>query len=191
MATYDEKSGVHVTATDAGWPVGVGADEPGQTYSGNGGDGIMIQAVAVNGETYHVNAQDAIKVAFQLDVTATSGTFRVRPIIGGSETVDIPFDCTAEQLNAAFIGTSKIHPSDLVFTGGPAGTPFNVKTEYGGYRFTDLDAPVVTKNGLMDGGNPGTVKWTKSSAAPLNNNGGDNPVPHKAKKSPKKKSKKS
>ena len=104
-----EKSGVHLTGADSGWPVASSA-EPDPRKDGTGADPhSRASSVAVN--TFEVNERQKVVV------DATGGTFTLTYSCQTSGNID--FDATPAEVVTALEALSNVGSGDVAVTGGP------------------------------------------------------------------------
>ncbi|HEY3435079.1 MAG TPA: hypothetical protein VGK41_05455 [Solirubrobacterales bacterium] len=105
-----ERSGVHLTGADSGWPVGSAA-EPGPRKDGTGAD-PHSRADSVAGNTFEVNERQRIVV------DATGGTWK--PKFGGkTAAAGVSATATAKVLREALEALESIGAGNVDVTGGP------------------------------------------------------------------------
>ena len=106
-----EKSGVHITGADSGWPV-AGTGEPEPRKDGSGADPhSRVDSVANN--TFDVNERQKIVV------DATGGKYKLK--LEGAESAEITPAKTAAELRAILEAHAKIGAGNVDVTGGPGG----------------------------------------------------------------------
>lgn len=109
MADVVERSGIHLTGADSGWPV-ASSDEPDPHKDGTGADPHSAAAeVAAN--VVQVNERQKIVVK------ATAGQYKLT--FEGQQTADIDFDATPAELVSALEALSNVGVGDVAVTGGP------------------------------------------------------------------------
>ena len=104
-----EKSGVHLTGADSGWPV-ASAAEPGPRKDGTGAD-PHSRADAVAGGVFEVNERQRIVV------DATGGDYKLK--FGANTTAAIAATATAKALREALEAIASIGAGNVDVTGGP------------------------------------------------------------------------
>lgn len=149
----DEKSGVHLTGADSGWPV-AGAAEPAPRKDGTGAD-PHSRAASVAGNVFEVNERQAIVV------DATGGKYKLK--WSGQTTGELTPAKTALQLQEALIALSNIGPGDVLVTGGPGGAggkvPYYV-TFQGALKEKDVALIEVVEEETTGGAGTVTVTTT-------------------------------
>jgi hypothetical protein len=146
-----EKSGVHLTGADSGWPVG-GSAEPDPKKAGDGVD-PHTRATAVAGNTFEVSERQ------KLAVDATGGKYKLK--LEGVSTGEITPAKTAAELKAILEAHEKIGAGNVEVTGGPGGaaavTPYLI-TFKGALKEKDVPALEVVNKEVTGGA--GTVVVT-------------------------------
>lgn len=150
-----EKSGVHITGADSGWPTGNVAAEPPHTKPGNGVDTLHDATSVAN----HA-VQDASSVDEQQTVTrngtVTGGTFKLGLVIDGEKQVTAALTgagtLTAAAVQSALEALPGVDGGDVTVTGATGG-PFTLT--FAGGRFADQDVPALTveQSAVTGGGN--------------------------------------
>ncbi len=161
-STIPEKSGVHLTGKDSGWPVG-GAGEPGHVKPGNGAD-TLPKAQSVSGGLITDAGTNEIQ---SLKVQATGGTWKLT--FEGKQTAAIEWNATAAKVKAALEALANIAKGDVKVTGGPGdegGTKPYVVTFEGGYADKNVGSLVADATALTGGEHKITVT-TSTAGAPL------------------------
>lgn len=153
MADNAEKSGVHLTGKDSGWPVG-GAGEPPHTKDGTGADPFP-DAQSVAGGVVKDAGKDEVQKA---TVTATGGSFKLT--FDGKQTAAIAEAATAAQVQTALEALENIDAGDVTVT-GEAGGPWNIT--FGG-QYVDTDVPQITADGAELTGEGAEVTVTTTQA---------------------------
>jgi hypothetical protein len=148
-----EKSGVHLTGADSGWPVG-GTSEPGAKKDGTGSD-PHSRAASVAGNTFEVNERQ------QIVVDATGGTYKLK--FEGQTTTALSALATATDVQNALIALSNIGVGDVAVTGGPGSaggkSPYYV-TFQGALKEKDVAAIEVVEEVTTGGAGTVTVTTT-------------------------------
>jgi hypothetical protein len=146
-----EKSGVHLTGADSGWPVG-GPAEPDPKKLGDGVD-PHTRADSVAGNTFEVSERQ------KLVVNATGGKYKLK--LEGVTSEEVTPAKTAAQLKAILEAHGKIGAGNVEVTGGPGGaggvTPYLI-TFKGALK--DKDVPALEPVNLEVTGGAGTVVVT-------------------------------
>lgn len=155
MATTAEKSGIHLTGADSGWPVGAEAS-PGNAKDGTGSDPYS-RADAVAANIVEVNERQKIVV------DATGGKYKLK--WSGQTTGELTPAKTALQIQEALIALSNIAPGDVEVTGG-AGNAGGTKPYYVTFTGTlkDADQPAIEVIEEETTGGAGTVTVTTTTA---------------------------
>lgn len=152
-----EKSGVHLTGADSGWPV-ASAAEPDPRKTGTGAD-PHSRASAVAGNNFEVNERQ------QIVVDATGGTYKLK--WSGQTTTALTPATTATQLQAALVALSNLGPGDVLVTGGPGGAggkaPYYV-TFQGVEKEKDVPQIEVVEEETTGGAGTVTVTTTTSGS---------------------------
>lgn len=153
MSDSVEKSGIHVTGKDSGWPVG-GKGEPGHVKDGTGADPLPHVTSVSGGVVKDAGKDEAQKVA----VDATGGTFKLT--FSGKQTAAIAEAATAKAVREALEALDNINPGDVEVTGADGG-PFTI-TFVG--QYADKNVPQMTADGaaLTGGGHEVTVTTTQA-----------------------------
>lgn len=107
MAEVVEKSGVHLTGADSGWPV-AGSSEAQPKKDGTGSD-PHSRASEVAGGVFEINERQ------KLVVDATAGQFKLT--YSGQQTADIAFNASAAALTSALEALSNIGVGDVLVSG--------------------------------------------------------------------------
>jgi hypothetical protein len=118
-----EKSGVHLTGADSGWPV-AGTDEAQPKKDGQGND-PHSRADSVAGNTFEVSERQKVVV------DATGGTYKLK--LAGKTTAKINATATAAQLREALEAIETIGAGNCDVTGGP-GNAGGTKPYYVSYK---------------------------------------------------------
>lgn len=160
-STNTEKSGVHLTGADSGWPTGNDATEPPYTKPGTGVDALP-HASAVAGGVITDAGTDEVQLV-TINGGPTGGTFTLKLGAGGAVTAGIGNNPTAAQVKAALVATADFDDADLDVTGATGG-PFTV-TFKGQYADKNVAALVATSS-LTGGTTPAVVVSTSTPGAP-------------------------
>lgn len=107
MAELAEKSGVHLTGADSGWPVAAAA-EPDPHKDGTGAD-PHTHASSVADSVIEVSERQA------LVVDATAGQYKLT--FSGQQTADIAFNATAANIVSALEALSNVGVGDVAVAG--------------------------------------------------------------------------
>lgn len=119
--TIPEKSGIHLSGADSGWPVGNVATEPPHTKNGTGTDTTLPKAQSVAGGFITDAGTDEVQ---KVTLTkATGGTFPLT--LGGKTTADISWEAKASAVQTALEKLSTIGAGNVLVTGEPKG-PYSV-----------------------------------------------------------------
>jgi hypothetical protein len=153
-----EKSGVHTTGEDSGWPVGNVAVEPPHTKAGDGTDPLPDVASVAGGKVKDAGKDEVQKVT----VTATGGTFTLS--FGGKTTGDIAENATAAKVQEELEKLSSIGSGNVTVTGN-AGGPYSVT--FGG-KFVDKNVAQLTADATkLEGEGKGVAIETTTGGEPL------------------------
>lgn len=150
MAEVGEKSGVHLTGADSGWPVAADA-EPDPKKDGTGAD-PHSRASEVAGGVFEINERQSV------DVDATGGTFTLT--YDGQTTGAIAFNAAASAVKTALEALPNIEADDVLVAGGPGksggGSPYYITFQG---TLAEQDVAEVTADGanLTGGGASATV----------------------------------
>lgn len=160
-----EKSGVHLTGADSGWPVGA-ASEPPYRKAGNGTDVAGHDALSAAGHAIHDAAGVAEQQTITQSGTGVGGTFQLGVTIDGEkqDTAAIAAGAalTAATVQSAIEKLTAIHGGDVTVTGATGG-PFTI-TFHG--QFSEQDVPQVTvDNKALTGTTPNVVAATATPGA--------------------------
>lgn len=153
-----ERSGIHITGKDSGWPVG-GPDEPDPKKDGTGVDDLPKVESIAQGEV--TAAEESQRVS---DTGGDSGTTFTLTFDGQTTAALNRDTATAAQVKTALEGLSNIAPGDIDVTGATGG-PFTIRfLEDGAHGGDNLPAitgagigvneiQTVTVEGAPEGGN--------------------------------------
>jgi len=148
-----EKSGVHLTGADSGWPV-AGSAEPDPKKDGSGAD-PHSRASSVKGNTFEVSERQRIVV------DATGGTYKLK--LGGKTSAKINSTATAKQVQEALEALESIGAGNCEVTGGPGNAggknPYYV-TFKGALKEQDVAQLEVVEKETTGGGGTVTVTTT-------------------------------
>jgi hypothetical protein len=108
MAELTEKSGVHLTGADSGWPVASSGEN--QPHKDGTGADPFVKASEVADNVIEVSERQSVAVK------GTSGTYTLT--YSGQTTAAIDFDETPENVQAALVALSNLAPGDVVVSGG-------------------------------------------------------------------------
>lgn len=106
-----ERSGIHLTGADSGWPV-AGPAEEAPKKDGQGND-PHSRASSVKGNKFEVSERQAIVV------DATGGKYKLK--LGANTTTELTPATTAAQMKAALEALASIGAGNVEVTGGPGG----------------------------------------------------------------------
>ena len=150
-----EKSGVHITGADSGWPV-AGAGEAQPKKDGKGND-PHSRADSVAHNTFEINERQAIAV------DATGATYKLK--FGGKTTAKINAIATAKQVREALEALESIGAGNCDVTGGP-GNAGATAPYYVTFKGTLKDQDVATLEVVEEEttGGAGTVTVTTTTA---------------------------
>lgn len=109
MADVVERSGVHLTGADSGWPV-ASSDEPDPHKDGTGSD-PHSRADSVAANVVQVDERQKIVVK------AGGGQFKLT--FEGQQTADLAYNISAANLKTALEALSNIGVGDVAVSGGP------------------------------------------------------------------------
>jgi hypothetical protein len=158
MADNVEKSGIHLTGNDSGWPVGNVANEPPHTKDGTGADPFPKAASVADGVVKDAGKDEAQKVT----VTATGGDFTLS--FGGDTTDPIAFDAAAVTVRAALAALDSIGQGNVSVTGS-AGGPYTVTFEG---KFADKNVAQMTGSAAdLEGEGKAVAIETTQAGSPL------------------------
>ena len=118
--TIPEKSGVHLTGADSGWPVGA-EDSPGHAKDGTGTDTTLPKAESVAGGFITDAGTDEVQRVTLAG--ATGGTFTLKS--GAKTTAAIAYNAKASAVQSALEALSTIGKGN-VSVAGEAGGPYTV-----------------------------------------------------------------
>ena len=162
MADNVEKSGVHLTGKDSGWPVG-GKGEPPHTKDGSGTDPFPKAASVADGKVKDAGKDEVQKVT----VKGEGGT--IKWTFSGKQTAALKYNATAAELRAALETLDNVDSGDVTITGGPgdaAGTtPYIVS--FGG-QYVDKNVAQITADvSSLTGTGKGVTIETTTAGSPL------------------------
>ncbi len=153
MSDSAEKSGIHLTGKDSGWPVG-GDDEPPYTKDGTGADPFPSAVSVAGGKVTDDGTDEQQKV----NVVAAGGTLKLK--FSGKQTAGIAEDATAKQVQEALEALDNIEPGDVKVT-GDAGGPFAITFEG---QYADTNVPTLEADGASLTGEGHEVTVTTTTA---------------------------
>lgn len=108
MAELTEKSGVHLTGADSGWPVASsGENDPHK--DGTGAD-PFVRASSVADNVIEVSERQSVAVK------ATGGNYTLT--YSGQTTANIAYNAAVATVQAALVALSNLAPGDVVVSGG-------------------------------------------------------------------------
>lgn len=160
-STQVEKSGVHLTGVDSGWPTGA-AIEPGYEKPGDGTD-ANPKATAVAAGVISDNGTDEIQT-LTINGAPAGGDFTVKIGAGGSPSSAIPFSPTAAQVRTALEASADIGVGDVTVVGSTGG-PFTI-TFVGALADKNVAALQLGTNSLTGGTTPAPAFATSTPGAP-------------------------
>lgn len=137
MGDNVEKSGVHTTGNDSGWPVG-GADETPHTKDGTGADPLPKVSAVSGGLVKDAGVDEVQKVT---ETKASGGKFKLT--FDGKTTAAIAYNATAKAVQEALEALSNIETGDVTVT-GEAGGPWSIT--FGG-QYVDTNVPTLEADG--------------------------------------------
>lgn len=153
MAELVEKSGVHLTGADSGWPVASSAESD-PRKDGSGSD-PHSRASSVEDNVFEVNERQKVVVK------GDGGTFTLT--YSGQTTSALDFDSTPAEVVAALEALSNIGVGDVAVTGGPgnlaADKPYYV-TFQGALKESDVAQMTASATNLTGTGKAVTVSTT-------------------------------
>jgi hypothetical protein len=153
-----EKSGIHLTGGDSGWPVG-GTDEPPHTKDGTGADPFPHVSEIADGAVKDTGTDEVQKVTL---AKATGGSFTLK--FSGKTTGDIAYNATAKAVREALEALSNIEPGDVEVTGSNGG-PFTVT--FGG-QYVDTNVATLEASGAkLEGEGAEVTVATTAAGKPL------------------------
>ncbi len=155
-STIPEKSGVHLTGKDSGWPVG-GAGEPGHVKDGTGADPLPKAEAVAGGLITDAGTNEVQSVKVQATGGSSKWTFE------GKQTAAIKWNATAAEVRAALEALSNVDKGDVDVTGGPgneAGTTPYVVTFKGQFADKNVGAITVDATSLTGPEHKATVTTT-------------------------------
>lgn len=136
MAEEVEKSGVHITGADSGWPVGNTSVEPPHTKAGDGTDPFPDATAVAAGKITDKGKDEVQKVTV---TDATGGTFTLS--FGGKTTAGIAYNAPAKVVGEALEALTTIGAGGVTVT-GEAGGPYTVT--FSGSKFADKNVAQMT-----------------------------------------------
>lgn len=145
-----ERSGIHLTGADSGWPVGA-AGEPAPHKDGTGADPFPAATAVADSEVVSNERQKVV-------IDATGGT--ADWTYDGQTAAAVSATANAAAVQAALIALSNIGPSDVVVSGGPGnngGTAPYYVTFQGTLADEDVEELVVDDTNLTGGAASATV----------------------------------
>lgn len=147
-STSAEKSGVHLTGADSGWPTGA-ASEPGYEKPGDGTDDLP-HASAVSAGLISDAGTDEVQTV-TITGSPTGGTFTLT--YAGQTTGAIAYNASAATVQTALESLSNIGVGDVAVSGS-AGGPYTVT--FGG-DLADKDVGQLTSTPSLTGGTAPSV----------------------------------
>lgn len=159
MGDNVEKSGIHLTGNDSGWPVGNVAGEPPHTKDGTGKDPFPKAKSVSGGVVVDAGADEVQKVTL---TKATGGTYTLA--FSGKTTAAIAYNAKASAVQEALEALSTVGKGNVDVT-GEAGGPYAVT--FGG-KFVDTNVAEMTANGAeLKGEEPKVAVTTTTAGKPL------------------------
>lgn len=157
MADVVERSGIHLTGADSGWPVASSA-EPDPHKDGTGADPHTAAAEVAN---------NVVQVSERQQIVVKAGAGQWKLTFEGQQTADLAYNISAANLKAALEGLSNVGVGDVEVTGGPgnaAGSAPYVITFQGALAESDR-TQITTQAGTTPlsggtGGSSATVTTT-------------------------------
>lgn len=162
MADNVEKSGVHLTGADSGWPVGNTAAEPPHTKDGTGADPFPAAASVAGGVVKDAGKDEVQKVTF---ANVEGGTFTLA--VGAKTTPAIEWGeagPTAAALQAAITALSTVGAGNCTVAGEPGG-PYTFT--FGGDLVDTNVAQIVVDGGELEGEEAEASVETTQAGSPL------------------------
>jgi hypothetical protein len=148
-----ERSGIHLTGADSGWPV-ASASEPAPHKDGTGTDGLTHTASVTDGVVLDTAATNEVQLVTL--TSATGGTFLLT--FNGQTTAAIAYNATAAAVKAALVALSNIDTGDIDVAGN-AGGPYTI-TFKGAYA--NQNVAQITADGALLTGSGHNVSATTS-----------------------------
>jgi hypothetical protein len=155
----DNRSGIHLTGRDSGWPVAAAA-EPGRNKDGSGADPHPKAEAYVDGEIQGAGTNEIQSVT--ITGSPTGGSFTLT--YAGQTTAAIAHNAAAATVKARLEALSNIGEGDVKVTGS-AGGPYSVTFKG---DLSDANVAAMTATSSLTGGTtPGvTIATPTSGAAP-------------------------
>lgn len=141
-----ERSGIHLTGLDSGWPVGAAAEASPKKTGAYQGDAGNPHANAVAGGV--VTTSTSTNEVQTLTVDATSGGYTLA--FNGRITAAIPENSTAAVVKAAINLATELGPNDINVTGS-AGGPYTITFVGPDYANKNVPALVAASVNLAGG----------------------------------------
>ncbi len=157
-ATIPEKSGVHLTGGDSGWPVGA-ETSPGHVKDGTGADPFPKAESVSGGLITDAGTDEVQKVTL---VEATGGTFTLK--FSGKTSAAIAHDATAATVRKALEALSTVGKGN-VSVAGEAGGPYTVTFE--GALADENVASLEADGGELEGEGAEVTVATTAAGKPL------------------------
>lgn len=160
-STQAEKSGVHLTGVDSGWPVGA-ESSPGYAKAGTGVDGLPHASAVAAG----VIADTGVDEVQTITITGSpaGGTITVKLGGSGDPSDTIAFNASATAVRTALEGSDDIAPGDVSVTGANGG-PWTI-TFGGTLADKNVAALQMGTNGLTGGTSPSATFATLTPGTP-------------------------
>lgn len=141
-----ERSGIHLTGADSGWPVAATAEaDPKKTGDLGGDDGNPHADSVANGIVTTSTSTNEVQT---VTVDATSGTYKLAFM--GRETAAIAENASAATVKAALELGTNLNEGDITVTGS-AGGPYTITFVGPDYANKNVDALVATSIDLAGG----------------------------------------
>jgi hypothetical protein len=160
MSETDNRSGIHLTGEDSGWPVAAAA-EPGRNKDGTGADPHPKAEAYVDGEIQGAGTNEVQSVT--ITGGPSGGSFTLT--FAGQTTAAIAHNASAATVKARLEALSNIGEGDVKVTGS-AGGPYTV-TFKGDLSDANVASMTASAAGLTGGTSPGvTIATPTSGSAP-------------------------
>lgn len=158
MSEVPEKSGVHITGADSGWPVGA-EKAPGHVKDGTGADPLPKAESVAGGVVTDAGTDEVQKVT---EANASGGTFILT--FDGKATAAIASDATAAQVQTALEALANIDSGDVTVA-GEAGGPYTIT--FAG-QYADENVPSLEVDGAeLEGEGAEVTVATTTAGKPL------------------------
>lgn len=158
MSEVPEKSGVHITGADSGWPVGA-EKAPGHVKDGTGADPLPKAEAVAGGTITDAGTDEVQKVT---EANASGGTFTLT--FDEKATAAIAYNATAATVQAALEALPNVDSGDVTVT-GEAGGPYTIT--FGG-QYADENVPTLEADGAeLEGEGAEVTVSTPTAGKPL------------------------